>query len=1031
MKKLLLSVLLALPVIGFSQTLSIQNTNTIKNQGTSQLRSYNMFQAIIDSLHLISGGLHQGTNILTQNLTFDGAYNVRWGDTSIPLGIFDVVAGNSGYTQFSKLLANINVLQLTHVDPSLTTSAETLLDATGVHIAGGSGGLSGVHITKLDLTGTSALFTDTRTSLKGLEYAATGYVTQLHSLVDKQYADALVGGSPLSFSNGLTNTAGVVKLGGALTQNTSIDGNFNLGLGASSALSNLRVRVSTISFTPESQLSMDPGIIVIQNSFTSGNQYRLQVDGSNPGFGGSNITMHGGTGNYLTFGDDASPTGSGPRGLNVYIGTSYPGSLRLSISEAGVWTANFGSDATGDTYYRNSSGNLVRRGIGSTGNVLTVSGGLPTWGSVSLTSGVTGILPLANGGTASNLTDPGANTLLGWDDTDNTVQFLTIGSGLTYTHATHTLSASGGGGGWLLTGTSTLTGVATITSNAKNQHIFNGTWTATAAADAHIQFGGTLTAASGLGVTGYLINPSLAAVGTSSVQIGLDVAPTFSGGTTPVNIAARFQNGGVIIGNFSAFPVPTIPDALLIRTDQNAATRLAIINNTSGTAASSTIVLSNSAALSTGITLAAISAGFSSSNLFVANTAVLGSSLSGGLNIGTQVNSPIQFWVNNSAAGAVVRNSFGAGISHWTFGSSGTAQTAIVNITSIGLSTVLGVPTLLVANGAHTNLTASTEVLNINLNTSATVQYATGAQAILRNVLVQAPTIGFVGASVATDVATFTITGPPKAGTNATHTNSHGLLIQAGAVTSAGAAFGLTSNAPTGGTLNYAGQGIGGSWLFAAGTTTYAPIIIPSGTNLTTTKAGALENDGTHLYFTFANSGTRYQLDQQSGGSGITVGTTTITSGTSTRIPFNDGGVYNEDAGLTYDKTNDAITVGVSGIRLHSSGSATTNIFIGNSTGNFTGTGASNVIVGANGLQSYTSGTLNSAIGRDALSAVTSGSRNTGIGNNALHTVATADGNTGIGQSALNLATAANNTGIGYGAGSNITSGTNNFLSKI
>lgn len=38
------------------------------------------------------------------------------------------------------------------------------------------------------------------------------------------------------------------------------------------------------------------------------------------------------------------------------------------------------SGATGDIYYRDSSGNFSRLGIGSTGDVLKVSGGLPSWG---------------------------------------------------------------------------------------------------------------------------------------------------------------------------------------------------------------------------------------------------------------------------------------------------------------------------------------------------------------------------------------------------------------------------------------------------------------------------------------------------------------------------------------------------------------------------------------------------------------------------------------------------------------------------
>ncbi len=63
-------------------------------------------------------------------------------------------------------------------------------------------------------------------------------------------------------------------------------------------------------------------------------------------------------------------------------------------------------------------------------------------GDLDLTSQVgTSILPLANGGTGSNLSDPGANKLLGWDDTDNSVGFWTLGSGLSYDHGTHTISA--------------------------------------------------------------------------------------------------------------------------------------------------------------------------------------------------------------------------------------------------------------------------------------------------------------------------------------------------------------------------------------------------------------------------------------------------------------------------------------------------------------------------------------------------------------------------------------------------------------
>ena len=44
---------------------------------------------------------------------------------------------------------------------------------------------------------------------------------------------------------------------------------------------------------------------------------------------------------------------------------------------------NVGSDATGDIYYRNSGGSFTRLGIGSTDQLLKVSGGLPSWATPS------------------------------------------------------------------------------------------------------------------------------------------------------------------------------------------------------------------------------------------------------------------------------------------------------------------------------------------------------------------------------------------------------------------------------------------------------------------------------------------------------------------------------------------------------------------------------------------------------------------------------------------------------------------------
>ena len=64
------------------------------------------------------------------------------------------------------------------------------------------------------------------------------------------------------------------------------------------------------------------------------------------------------------------------------IGTS---TIDEKLRVSGSVRFDLGSDATGDTYYRDSSGRFTRRAIGSSGQVLTVSSGLPTWTTPSTT----------------------------------------------------------------------------------------------------------------------------------------------------------------------------------------------------------------------------------------------------------------------------------------------------------------------------------------------------------------------------------------------------------------------------------------------------------------------------------------------------------------------------------------------------------------------------------------------------------------------------------------------------------------------
>lgn len=91
------------------------------------------------------------------------------------------------------------------------------------------------------------------------------------------------------------------------------------------------------------------------------------------------------------------------------------------------------------------------------------------------------------------------------------------------------------------------------------------------------------------------------------------------------------------------------------------------------------------------------------------------------------------------------------------------------------------VPTMLtITSAAHTNITLSTEDVGANFNFSATKQWATGAITTQREILFQAPTYAFVGASTITTAATVAITGAPAAGANATITTPLALWVQSG-----------------------------------------------------------------------------------------------------------------------------------------------------------------------------------------------------------------------------------------------------------
>lgn len=144
------------------------------------------------------------------------------------------------------------------------------------------------------------------------------------------------------------------------------------------------------------------------------------------------------TGTNATYAYDYNPSFTGTTGLTKYgvvirptdsfsgfgLGATQP-SATLHVS--GTVKFDLTSDTTGDVFYRNSGGNFTRLGIGSSGQVLTVSGGLPSWQNAAggISGLTTGRVPYA--ASATTLTDEAG---FEYDATNNrlTVDTFRVGS---------------------------------------------------------------------------------------------------------------------------------------------------------------------------------------------------------------------------------------------------------------------------------------------------------------------------------------------------------------------------------------------------------------------------------------------------------------------------------------------------------------------------------------------------------------------------------------------------------------------------
>lgn len=169
-----------------------------------------------------------------------------------------------------------------------------------------------------------------------------------------------------------------------------------------------------------------------------------------------------------------------------------------------------------------------------------------------------------------------------------------------------------------------------------------------------------------------------------------------------------------------------------------------------------------------------------------------------------------------------------------------------------------------------------------------------------------------------------------------------------------------------------------------------------------------------------------------SGGSGLTVGTTSIASGTIGRILFEGtGNVVQEDSALFWDNTNKRLGVGAtpaSTVRLDIRAQGALSTDIAFRVRNSADTSSILTVNGVGQVWSNGKGAIssNTAFGESSLNSNTTGTSNTAFGNLALKTVTTAIYNSAFGHQSLEFTTGEGNTSFGLAAGRFNTTGINN-----
>lgn len=242
-------------------------------------------------------------------------------------------------------------------------------------------------------------------------------------------------------------------------------------------------------------------------------------------------------------------------GTNVVDAVTHLTSLTLGsalpVASGGTGITSFGTGvatALGQNVSGSGSIALTTSPVFTTPNLGTPSAATLTNATgLPLSTGVTGQLPLANGGTGANLTDPNADRILFWDDSTGAVTWLSTGTGLSITGTT--IAATNNGTVTSVSGTGTVNGITltgTVTSSGNltlGGTLSNVSLTTQVTGTLPAGNGGTGITSLGSGVATWLGTPSSANLRsavtdeTGTGSLVFSASPTFTGTVTTAAIS--------------------------------------------------------------------------------------------------------------------------------------------------------------------------------------------------------------------------------------------------------------------------------------------------------------------------------------------------------------------------------------------------------------------------------------------------------------------------------------------------------------